>query len=194
MRRALRRWGWRDWLVLATLLAVAATSLLPWFGRSVDWTDRQTVRFDASAWSASTWWIVAVLLAVAGGAGWLVIRLLGRFETVAGLSALVLVTASIWLTAHRWHSLGQGHSGRLVLVIRRVGEPLPKLGALLPHEDPHALYAIHRDRLTVGHNPGYVSDVRYGLYLGLVAMGLLALMLIAALATHRARADVGEPG
>jgi hypothetical protein len=139
---------------------VVAASLLPWFGRSVDWSDRQTLRFDASAWTASTQWTVALVLAVLAGAGWLVARAVGR----------------------------------LVLVVTRVGEPLPKPQTWLPHVDPHAVYAIHRDRLSVWHNPGFASDVRYGLYLGLLAMGLLALMLLAALATYRARADAAGDG
>jgi hypothetical protein len=50
------------------------------------------LRFDASAWTASTQWTVALVLAVLAGAGWLVARAVGR----------------------------------LVLVVTRVGEPLPK--------------------------------------------------------------------
>jgi hypothetical protein len=47
------------------------------------------LRFDASAWTASTQWAIAVLLCLVAGTGWLIARSLGRFETAAGLLARV---------------------------------------------------------------------------------------------------------
>jgi hypothetical protein len=202
MRRALRRWGWRDWLVLAALASVVAASLLPWFGRAVASGD-ETMHFDVSAWTGSSQWTIAVLLAVVAGAGWLIARSLGRLETVAGLSGLALVATSMWLTVQRWHSIPGPGTGHYKLVIT-VAQPslipsgraayVPPPPPTLLARDPHAAVAIHRDGLRIEHLRGYWSDVRFGLYLGMAAMSLLALMLLAALATHRARADAAGDG
>jgi predicted neutral ceramidase superfamily lipid hydrolase len=53
--------------------------------------------------------------------------------------------------------------------------------------DSRTFYAIHRDHLNVEHLHGYSSDVRIGLYLAVVVMAVLAVLLLAALAAHRAR-------
>jgi hypothetical protein len=205
VRRALRRWGWRDWLVLAALAAVVGTSLLPWFGRTVDWSDGRgdrTMHFAVSAWAGSEQWTIALLLAVCAGLAWLTARSWGRFETTAGLLALALVAMGIWLTVHRWHSIPRAGKGpyKLVITVSHTGFAVPDHVVPPPNPtvdlvaEPHHIYAIHRDQLNIEHLRGYSADVRFGLYLGLVAMSLLALMLVAALATHRARADVGESG
>lgn len=185
VRRALRRWGWRDWLVLAALAFVVAASWLPWFGES-DGGEHWRLSADASAWTASTQWTIAVALTLVAGSGWLVARLVGRLETAAGVAALALVAVSIWLTVHRWHSIPNLEPGQYkVTTILTFGDAKP------PGVRP---YAVYRDELSIDHSLGHWSDVRFGLYLGLLAMGLLAVMLLAALATHRARAEVGEAG
>jgi hypothetical protein len=179
--------------VLAALVLVVAVSWLPWFGRSVRDADHggRTLRFDASAWAASTEWTVAVALAVAAGVVWLIARSLGRLQTVAGLCTL-----GLGLVVHRWHSIPDRPTPRsiaTVIVSNPPDGPPPDVRTLV-HFDLPTSYAIHRDRLNVEQPSGAASDVRYGLYVGLVAMGVLAIMVLAALAEQRARADAEEDG
>ena len=185
MGRVWQRWAWRDRLVLAATALVMVAGWLPWFGRSVaegDASGTRTLHFTASAWTASTRWAVAVLLAFLAGAVWLLARVVGRAERAAGLVALAVTVVAGWLTVRRWQAIpgpGTGHYKIIISSGAAASEP----------PDPRGVYAIARDQLSIAHLPGYASDVRYGLYFGLFAMGVLAITLLAALTAWSAQKD-----
>jgi hypothetical protein len=172
------RWTWPDRLVLCVLVLVIAVSALPWFGRAVAEGDRaefRTLRFNATAWEASTQWSIAILLAVVAGVGWLLLRAVGRAGPPVGLICLLLVGCSVWLTVRRWHSIprASGHDAVITVV--------------LPRFTSSPSYVIQRDHLSIDHGTGYSADVRYGLYVGLLVLCALFVTLLVAALTRSAR-------
>ncbi|GGR51126.1 hypothetical protein GCM10010168_82310 [Actinoplanes ianthinogenes] len=170
--RAAHRWGrWRETGVAVTALIVAVISFAPWFhsmaARSHNGVD-SVVTTTASAWTASTWWSVAVVLAIAGAGLWL---LLDRLAQARGGP----------LRAWRWVSPAM--AGVAAAMVGWQWWTIPPLvvagGAWTTGGDGGDVGEIIRDHLVTYHTDGLVFEVAWGLPVGLTALSLLAAALVA---------------
>jgi len=143
-------------MVVVAGLLVLATSFLPWF--RTRWAESHNgvgtyATNYATAWTASTGWTVAILLALAACVLWFLIR------WVAAVLAAVAVGITVWA----WQRVPPRPSG-----------PLEWVGST---GDGPGIGDIERDRLVPLHIEGNERDFGWGLYLGLAAMVLLVIVL-----------------
>ncbi|MEV4348534.1 hypothetical protein AB0J83_29105 [Actinoplanes sp. NPDC049596] len=161
-----------DVAVATAGLLVVVSSFLPWY-RSLTASSHNgvdsTITKTASAWTASTWWSVAIVLAIAATGLWFLLRRrVWRWvaPVLAGAAALVVVWAwqaipPLIFTGGAWTSDAGGGG--------EVGD-------------------IVRDNLLEYHVDGLDFDVAWGLYAGLAALLLLTSLLVAAALRRQAAA------
>ena len=161
-----RRPSWTVLIVALAGLLVLAASFLPWY--RVRWLasdngidSRHTN--DASAWTASTQWTIAVLLAVAAAVGWPAVR-----SRAARWLCPILAAAAVALAVWQWRSIPG-----------LPADPLPA-GEWSASPSQGSIGNIIRDQLTVLHLEGHDRDIAWGLYAGLAAMTLLLIVLMTA--------------
>ncbi len=144
--------------VAAAGLLVLATSFLPWFhsrwAQSRDGVDSYATNY-ATAWTASTGWTVAILLALAATVLWFFVR--NRWAAPALAAGAVAVTVWAWQ--------------------RVPAEPTGPLGWVASTGGGPGIGDIERDRLIPLHIDGNERDFAWGLHAGLAAMVLLVVVL-----------------
>ena len=167
--RIVHRFTAREWSVTTTALLVIATSLAPWFrtrfASSDDWETN-----TASAWHASTWWSLAVVLCLLAAAA-----SLGSRNRYLRLGCAAAGIVAFGLTLWQWWAIPQidTASGAFGWVAAdpdtaiRVGD-------------------IVRDQLEIVHIDGLTQDVDWGLYAGLCSMAALSLAMYATARADRA--------
>jgi len=160
--RIVHRFTAGEWSVTATALLVSAASLTPWFrtrfASSDDWETN-----TASAWHASTWWSLAVVLCVLAAAA-----SLGSRNRYLRLGCAAAGIVAFGLTLWQWWAIPQidTASGAFGWVAAdpdtaiRVGD-------------------IVRDQLEIVDIDGLTQDVDWGLYAGLWSMAALSLAIYA---------------
>jgi hypothetical protein len=168
-------WGWRARLVLTAGFLALVSSVLPW------WELRERIGADAgahyayhygNAWTMSTRWTVAILLAVG------VVAVFGIWRAVRGsvplparliLGAVAAVAVSLvvwqWFAIER---LTPENSNTVAIV--SVGDP--------PKTDPIVDAWMQRDHLASYHSPGLYADVAWGMWVALAALLVLAIALV----------------
>jgi hypothetical protein len=141
----------------AAALLVLSTSFVPWF-RSEYADGDGTSSNSATAWQASTWWSVAVLLCLAAGvlgAGY------GRWWRTL---AAVLATAGLVVAVAQWRMIPVMNTGGGAWV------------AADPAEEPREVGAIVHDGLQTVDIDGLRYFVGWGFSAGVAAMLCLALV------------------
>jgi hypothetical protein len=167
--RIVHRFTAREWSVIITALLVIAASLAPWFrtrfASSDDWETN-----TASAWQASAWWSLAVVLCLLAAAA-----SLGSRNRYVRLGCAAAGIVAVGLTLWRWRDIptmdiANGDFGWVAVdpdTATRAGD-------------------IVRDQLELVHIDGLTQDVDWGLYAGLCSMAALSLAMYATARASRA--------
>jgi hypothetical protein len=160
--RVVRRLTAREWAVTTTAVLVVAASLAPWFRTRFASSDGWETN-TASAWDASTWWSLAVVLSLLAAAA-----SLGSRNRYLRLGCAAAGIVAFGLTLLQWWAI----------------PPIDTTGGAFGWEaaDPDTAIRVGdivRDHLEIVHIDGLTQDVDWGLYAGLCAMAALSLAMYA---------------
>jgi hypothetical protein len=176
-----------DRLTAGLGLAVLAVAFRPWWSvrvRSASWREgRETnvvfTTHGRMAWQTSTRWTAAVLLVAAVAMVWLVFLLWRRqIPFVGRILALGVVVLAIGLTTAQWRDVEQWPPPNAVT---RSGVVLGQADAHRDVEQGFLDDWAERDHLRSIHMTGLTADVAEGMWVGLAAMSLTAVALLAAM-------------
>jgi hypothetical protein len=160
-----RNWTILDWVVALTAAVVLVSSFLPWYYSGWAATARDGTPFydtnHASAWQASTWWSVAIVLALGAAVGWLSLRAL--FYAPAALYWLPAATAlaALGLAVGTWALM----------------KPMTGPFGWYSGDSTRDIGDIPRDALYRYHAEGRDLDVSWGFPVGAALMALLTVIL-----------------
>jgi hypothetical protein len=174
-----------DRLTASLGLAVLAVAFRPWWSvqtRSASWeagheTNVVLTTHGRTAWQASTRWTVGALLPAAVAVVWLALLLWRRrIPFVGRILALGAVAFAIALTIAQWRGVEHWPPPNATTRTDIT------LGLVDAHRDlqQELLHAwAERDHLRSIHQTGLTADVTQGMWVGLTAMSLTAVALLA---------------
>jgi hypothetical protein len=174
-----------DRLTAGLGLAILAVAFRPWWSvrvRSAAWEGgRETnvvfTTHERTAWQMSTRWTVAVLLAAAVAVVWLVFLLRRRrIPFAVRILALGVVVVAVALTVAQWRGIEHWPPPGSISKTQIVFGPTTERRD--PDQDLVTSWA-ERDHLRSIDQPGLTADVAEGMWVGLAAMSLLAVVLLA---------------
>jgi hypothetical protein len=176
--------GWLRQSVVVTGIFVLAVSMGPWWRTRWAVGGGSDVRYDAldvSAWRASVWWAVGLVLCVVAVVGWLSLDRVppsrGRLRWVPFACCM----AGLLVTVIRWVGIGPLGTGR-------------GLGWTASDGASVGVGGVVRDELFVYHSSGLDMAPGWALYVGVAGMAVLsALLFCAALFRPDAQMAGAEP-
>ena len=167
----------RDWVVVGGGVVLLAVSFRPWWGTTVAYRGSfgsGLYETSASAWAASSYWSLAVVLGVAAAGLWVADRPGVDWRRHGRVLAAGALLVALGLTAWQLYKAtpsvycGGRCAARSTVVARSAADAA---------RERARIGAIRRHHLLLHKGIGYDSGLRPGLYLGLAT---LAVMLLAA--------------